>query len=197
MAIETATYISELDQTRPSATDPKSEGDDQLRLIKATIKATFPAVAGAVTVSHTQINSIPNLATLASPALTGTPTVPTAAAATNTTQAASTAFVATAIATVNAQAAPTTLTVSNAASVSLTAGQHDCATYSGAVTWTLPATPTAGQSVAVTAGNGLSSNIVARNGEKIMGLSENMTIDNPNATVSFRYINSDLGWRIA
>jgi hypothetical protein len=197
MAIETATYISDLDQTRPSATDPKSEGDDQLRLIKSTIKATFPSVTGAVTVSHTQLNSIPSLATLASPALTGTPTVPTAAVATSTTQAASTAFVQTAIAAVNAQAAPTTLSVSNAASVALTAGQHDVATYSGAVTWTLPAAPSAGQQIAVTPGNGLYSNVVSRNGEKIMGLSEDMTIDNPSVTVFFRYINSTLGWRIA
>jgi len=171
----------------------------------AAHNSQYAAVAAGFSALETEIDaasaalvvSLAAKAPLASPALTGTPTVPTAAAATNTTQAASTAFVATAIATVNAQAAPTTLTVSNAASVSLTAGQHDCATYSGAVTWTLPATPTAGQSVAVTAGNGLSSNIVARNGEKIMGLSEDMTIDNPNATVSFRYINSALGWRLA
>ena len=170
----------------------------------AAHNSQYAAVAAGFSALETEIDaasaalvvSLAAKAPLASPVLTGTPTVPTAAAATNTTQAANTAFVQAAIAAVNAQAAPTTLTVSNAESVSLTAGQHDCATYSGAVTWRLPATPTAGQSVAVTAGNGLSSNIVARNGEKIMGLSEDMTIDNANATVALRYINSTLGWRL-
>jgi len=42
MALETGTYISDLTATNPTATDPKSEGDDHLRLIKSTIKATFP-----------------------------------------------------------------------------------------------------------------------------------------------------------
>ena len=197
MAIETATYISGLDSAKPGATDSKSEGDDHIRLLKSTILATFPSVTGAVTMTHTQLNSIPTLATLASPALTGTPTVPTAAVSTNTTQAASTAYVMSAISTVNAATTSTTLTISNAAAVTLTAGQHDVTIYSGVCTWTLPAAPTAGQFVIVTPGNGLTTNIVARNGNNIMSLAENLTVDNANATVALRYVNSTLGWRLS
>ncbi len=58
MAIETATYINGLDATKPSATDPKSEGDDHLRLLKSTVKATFPNVTGEVTPTHTELNYV-------------------------------------------------------------------------------------------------------------------------------------------
>lgn len=58
MSVESATYISGLDSTRPTGADPKSEGDDHLRLLKSTIKATFPNVAGAVTPTHTEINYV-------------------------------------------------------------------------------------------------------------------------------------------
>jgi len=56
--LETATYINELVTTNPvGATDPKSQGDDHLRLIKSTLKNTFPNLTGAVTLTHTQINN--------------------------------------------------------------------------------------------------------------------------------------------
>lgn len=42
MAVETATYISQLDSSLPTGGSPKSEGDDHLRLLKAVIKAQFP-----------------------------------------------------------------------------------------------------------------------------------------------------------
>jgi hypothetical protein len=92
MALETATYIDGLVATNPAASDAISTADDHLRLIKSTIKATFPNINGPVTMTPDQINGIPNLAPLASPALTGTPTAPTAAPGTNTTQIATTAF---------------------------------------------------------------------------------------------------------
>lgn len=151
MTVESATYINQLNAALPGATDPKSEGDDHIRLVKTTVKATFPNVTGAVTPTHTELNYVagvtsalqtqlnakaptasPTLtgavvlpatttigtvtgtelgylsgvtsalqtqlnakAALASPALTGTPTAPTAVAGTNTTQIATTAFVAT------------------------------------------------------------------------------------------------------
>lgn len=47
MALETATYIADLVTTNPvGATDPISQGDDHLRLIKSTLQATFPNMAG-------------------------------------------------------------------------------------------------------------------------------------------------------
>jgi len=53
MGLESATYISDLVTTNPTASDPKSAGDDHLRLIKSTLQNTFaqgsytPTIAGA------------------------------------------------------------------------------------------------------------------------------------------------------
>lgn len=97
MTVESASFISDLNSSYPAATDPKSEGDDHLRLIKSAVKATFPNVTGAVTATHTELNSVASKAPLASPAFTGTPTAPTASTGTGTTQLATTAFVGNAI----------------------------------------------------------------------------------------------------
>jgi len=56
MPLEAATYISGLDVANPTATDPASQGDDHIRLLKATIKATFPSITGPVTATHTDLN---------------------------------------------------------------------------------------------------------------------------------------------
>lgn len=58
MTIEAATYISSLNSANPGASDAISEGDDHIRLLKSTIKATFPNVAGAATPSHTELNYV-------------------------------------------------------------------------------------------------------------------------------------------
>lgn len=59
MGLEAATYISGLVATNPvGATDPKSQGDDHLRLIKSTLLATFPNITGAVTPTHTELNYV-------------------------------------------------------------------------------------------------------------------------------------------
>ena len=125
MGLESGTYIDSLVATNPVSGDPKSEGDNHIRLVKATIKATFPSLTGAVTATQTELNlldgvtaSTAELNTLdgitastaelnlmdgvtvttaqingVSPALTGTPTAPTAALGTDTTQIATTEFV--------------------------------------------------------------------------------------------------------
>jgi hypothetical protein len=104
MGLETGTYISDLVSTNPTASDPKSQGDDHLRLIKACVKATFPNVSGAVTPTHTVLNYLVGVtsavqtqidlkAPLASPALTGNPTAPTQSAGDNSTKVATTAYV--------------------------------------------------------------------------------------------------------
>ncbi len=93
MSLETGTFISDLVASNPTSTDLKSQGDDHIRLVKKAIKASFPSIAGAVTVSEAVINSIPFKADISSPAFTDTPTAPTAAISTNTTQLATTAFV--------------------------------------------------------------------------------------------------------
>jgi hypothetical protein len=56
MALETGTFISDLVATNPPSNDPKSEGDNHIRLIKSTVKNTFPNVDGAVTASPGELN---------------------------------------------------------------------------------------------------------------------------------------------
>jgi hypothetical protein len=59
MAVETATYLSQLDITKPTAFDPKSEGDDHIRLLKSTIKATFPNfTAAALSATQAQLDKL-------------------------------------------------------------------------------------------------------------------------------------------
>ncbi|MBF0171741.1 MAG: hypothetical protein HQK87_11780, partial [Nitrospinae bacterium] len=66
MGLETGSYISALVATNPvGATDPKSQGDDHLRFIKAKILETFPNITGAVTASHTELNLIASVNSLA------------------------------------------------------------------------------------------------------------------------------------
>lgn len=57
MALETGTFISDLVPTNPVGSDPLAFADDHLRLLKGTIKNTFPNITGAVTKTHTQINN--------------------------------------------------------------------------------------------------------------------------------------------
>ena len=56
MALETGTYINSLNTSNPAATDALSQADEHLRLIKATVKATFPNVDAAVTATPTELN---------------------------------------------------------------------------------------------------------------------------------------------
>lgn len=56
MPLESVTYINDLVATNPTSTDPKSEGDNHLRLIKSAIKATFPNLTGPVTATQNQLN---------------------------------------------------------------------------------------------------------------------------------------------
>ena len=58
MALETGTYIDSLVATNPVATDGLAQADDHLRLIKSTIKASFPGVTGAINATHTEINTV-------------------------------------------------------------------------------------------------------------------------------------------
>lgn len=51
MSLETGTYIGDLVATNPAGTDPKSQGDDHLRLIKKTLQNQFgTATDGSITV---------------------------------------------------------------------------------------------------------------------------------------------------
>jgi len=45
MGLETASYISELVDTNPTASDPVSQGDDHLRLIKSVLQTQFSGLS--------------------------------------------------------------------------------------------------------------------------------------------------------
>ena len=92
--------------------------------------------------------------------------------------------------------ATTELTINATAAINASSGQHIVCTYAGTVTVTLPGAPAAGDTVWVTPGNGRTDTVIARNGLLIMGLAEDMTIDNTNMTAELRYVSAGLGWRL-
>lgn len=53
MPLENATYIKDLNPANPTGADPKSQGDDHLRLIKQVLLDCFPGFAGVVLVGGT------------------------------------------------------------------------------------------------------------------------------------------------
>jgi len=58
MSLESASWINQLVATNPEGTDPKSQGDDHLRMIKAVLKNQFPAFTGQpVTKTEAQLNA--------------------------------------------------------------------------------------------------------------------------------------------
>jgi hypothetical protein len=54
--LETGTYISDLVATNPLSSDLSSTADDHIRLLKSTIKTTFPNINGAVTSTDEQLS---------------------------------------------------------------------------------------------------------------------------------------------
>lgn len=51
MALETGNYVGDLNVANPAAADPKSQGDDHLRLIKLVLRQSFPGFTGAIVVT--------------------------------------------------------------------------------------------------------------------------------------------------
>jgi hypothetical protein len=86
-----------------------------------------------------------------------------------------------------------TVDVTSSTSFTAAAGYHYIL-RGGATTVTLPASPSAGNVVWVTVANGLTTNVVARNGTNIQGLAENLTLDGPYAAVQLRYSDATMGW---
>ena len=66
MALENGTYVNSLVPANPASTDGLAQADDHIRLIKSTIKNTFPNLTGAVTATQADLNnttSIPSTLT--------------------------------------------------------------------------------------------------------------------------------------
>jgi len=135
---------------------------------------TVPGLAGKAAAVHTHaesdvtslVSDLAAKAPLASPALTGTPTAPTAAGGTNTTQVATTAFVTAAAASkVDAYT-----TQSKTADFTAAAGSlYLVDSTTGAVVATLPAANVAGQTVAVKWSAGSNTVTLQRSGSDTIG----------------------------
>lgn len=56
MALESGTYINSLNASNPASTDGLGQADDHIRLLKSTIKSTFPNIDAAVTATEDNLN---------------------------------------------------------------------------------------------------------------------------------------------
>jgi hypothetical protein len=87
-------------------------------------------------------------------------------------------------------------TVSNNQTTSKTLGNREFVSVTTAgLTMTLPASPAAGNEVAIQVGN-FTNTVIGRNSQNIMDLAENMTIDVANVTVNLFFTDATRGWRV-
>jgi len=64
----------------------------------------------------------------------------------------------------------------------------------GSLTLTLPSSPTAGNWVSVSNRSATTTAVIGRNGQNIMGLAEDMTIDNSTASFTLTFADATRGW---
>lgn len=168
MGLESATYISDLDVSNPvHATDGAGVGDDHLRLIKSTLKATFPSVTGAVTPTHTELNYVDGVTSAIQTQL-------------DTKQ--------THNVVIGTAGGGQTIA---AARVTIYCGQADAESWTGA---TLPASPTNGDIIfLVTPAYTSGSPTINRNGNLINGAASNYT---PSASALYVLVYSLGNWGI-
>lgn len=57
MALETGTYVNSLVPANPASTDGLAQADDHIRLIKSTIKNTFPNITGPVNSTQAELDA--------------------------------------------------------------------------------------------------------------------------------------------
>jgi hypothetical protein len=87
-----------------------------------------------------------------------------------------------------------TINIVNTTAVTAVRANHYILKNASPTTVTLPATPNVGDLVWITVANGLITNNVARNGNRIQSLTEDLTLNLPNVAIQMRYADSSLGW---
>lgn len=98
--------------------------------------------------------------------------------------------------TVSGTAAPTVVIVSGTGQ-SASANNHYVLTNTGAATTvTLPASPVDGDIIWVMNTTSRTDHVIARNGQLLQGVAEDMTINIANVNIQLRFINTTIGWRI-
>ena len=90
-----------------------------------------------------------------------------------------------------------TVTVTASTAITAAANFHYVLTATTAATVTLPASPTISDTIYVTVANSLTTNVIARNGQKIQSLSEDMTLNSIYASAQLRFTNATIGWVLA
>jgi hypothetical protein len=90
-----------------------------------------------------------------------------------------------------------TVTVTASTAITAAVNFHYVLTAATAATVTLPASPTISDTIYVTVGNGLITNVVARNGQNIQGLAEDLTLNSAYASAQLRYSDATEGWVLA
>ncbi len=70
MALETGTYVNDLVITNPTSQDPKSQGDDHLRLIKTVLKDSFSGISGGILIGGTDTGTANSYVMTNSPSMT-------------------------------------------------------------------------------------------------------------------------------
>lgn len=88
-----------------------------------------------------------------------------------------------------------TYTTTTTATSKTLANRERCAVTAAGQTITLPISPSAGWEVSIAVGAFLNT-VIGRNGQNIMSLAENMTIDKENVTVTLFFVDATRGWRI-
>jgi hypothetical protein len=99
-------------------------------------------------------------------------------------------------------AAPSWATVAGLPTMNIVTGTSQTAvtnnqyvlTNAAATTVTLPSSPSAGATVYITVANNLTTNVVARNGQNIQSLAEDMTLNAAYAAVQLRFADATRGW---
>ena len=87
--------------------------------------------------------------------------------------------------------------VTASTAITTAANFHYVLTAGTAATVTLPASPTISDTIYVTVGNGLVTNVVARNGKNIQGLAEDLTLNSAYASAQLRFTDNTEGWVLA
>lgn len=215
MTIETATYTPQLDATYPASGDAKSEGDNHIRLLKSTIKATWPNLtATAVTPTSADLNTLAGASTTGGVGVN----VVTQTSTDNSTKAASTAFVSTAVAaaafstllpsqsgnagrniwtngaTASWESVGGPITSISGTTQTAVSGPQYVATNVAATTLTLPSAPSLGDVIWFTVGNNLRTNVIDPGAKSINGVSGSLTVDDPYATIFLKWDGST--WRL-
>ncbi len=90
-----------------------------------------------------------------------------------------------------------TTQITTATSVSTAINNRYIIASTTGATLTLPSGPSLGDTIYFVVANDLANNVIAHNGQNIMGVAEDMTINVNDISFSLVFANSTLGWRIS